>query len=347
MLLTWFLLVAIMITGYVVLDGFDLGAGILHLFIARTDEERQIVIRTIGPVWDGNEVWLVAGGGTLYFAFPLLYASGFSGFYLPLMIVLWLLIFRGIGVELRMHLDSPVWCGLFDGSFALSSLLLAIFYGAALGNVLRGVPLGKDQYFFLPLWTDWRVGPQPGILDWYTVLCGAAALFALGLHGAYYVAMKTSGDINSRAKVVARRLWPVVVALTGASLAATLYIRPDLLNNYKRWPALYAIPALVAGCLFDMWRESARGKERAAFLSSCAYLVFMLVGAAAGVYPNLLSSTTDPALNITIYNAHAGHYALSVGLIWWILGMAIAVGYFVFVYRMFRGKVTATSRHGY
>jgi cytochrome d ubiquinol oxidase subunit II len=159
--------------------------------------------------------------------------------------------------------------------------------------------------------------------------------------------MKTSGDINSRAKAVARRLWPVVVVLTGASLAATLYIRPDLLNNYKRWPALYAIPALVAGCLFEMWRESARGKERAAFLSSCAYLVFMLVGAAAGVYPNLLTSTTDPALNVTVYNAHAGHYALSVGLIWWSLGMAIAVGYFVFVYRMFRGKVTTTSRHGY
>ncbi len=347
MLLTWFLLVAIMITGYVVLDGFDLGAGILHLFIARTDEERQIVIRTIGPVWDGNEVWLLAGGGTLYFAFPLLYASGFSGFYLPLMIVLWLLILRGIGVELRMHLDSPVWRGLFDGSFALSSLLLAVFYGAALGNVLRGVPLGKDEYFFLPLWTDWRVGPQPGILDWYTVLSGTVSLFALGLHGAYYVAMKTSGDINLRAKAVARRLWPVVVALTGASLAATLYIRPDLLNNYKRWPVLYAIPALVAGCLFDMSRENARGKERAAFLSSCAYLVFMLVGAAAGVYPNLLTSTTDPALNVTVYNAHAGHYALSVGLIWWSLGMAIAVGYFVFVYRMFRGKVTATSRHGY
>jgi cytochrome d ubiquinol oxidase subunit II len=345
--LTWFLLVAIMITGYVVLDGFDLGAGILHLFIARTDEERQIVIRTIGPVWDGNEVWLVASGGTLYFAFPLLYASGFSGFYLPLMIVLWLLILRGIGVELRMHLDSLVWRGLFDGSFALSSLLLAIFYGAALGNVLRGVPLGKDQYFFLPLWTDWRVGPQPGILDWYTVLSGAVALFALGLHGAYYVAMKTSGDINSRAKAVARRLWPVVVVLTGASLAATLYIRPDLLNNYKRWPVLYAIPALVAECLFEMWKDSARGKERAAFLSSCGYLVFMLVGAAAGVYPNLLTSTTDPALNVTVYNAHAGHYALSVGLIWWSLGMAIAVGYFVFVYRMFRGKVTATSRHGY
>ncbi len=346
MLLTWYLLVAIMITGYVVFDGFDLGAGILHLFIARTDEERRTMIRTIGPVWDGNEVWLLAGGGTLYFAFPLLYASGFSGFYLPLMIVLWLLIFRGIGVELRMHLDTPVWRGLFDGSFALASLLLAIFYGAALGNVLRGVPIGKDGYFFLPLWTNWRVGPQPGILDWYTVLSGAVALFALGLHGAYYVALKTSGEVNARAKRAARTLWPVVVALTGASLAATLYIRPDLLDNYKSWPVLYVIPAVVAGSLFSMWRASSRGHERGAFLSSCVYLIFMLVGAAAGGYPNLLTSTTDPARNITVYNAHTGSYALSVGLIWWSLGMAIAVGYFVFVYRMFRGKVTATG-HGY
>ena len=170
--LIWFGLVAVMIIAYVVLDGFDLGAGILHLFIARTDEERRLVIRTIGPVWDGNEVWLIAGGGTLYFAFPLLYAAAFSGFYLPLTMVLWLLILRGIGIELRMHLVSPVWRGLFDGSFGIASLLLAIFYGAALGNVIRGVPLHQDGYFFLPLWTDWGVGPQPGILDWYTVIAG-------------------------------------------------------------------------------------------------------------------------------------------------------------------------------
>src|SRR5438105_6695214 len=152
MLLTWFLLVAIMITAYVVLDGFDLGAGALHLLIAKTDQERRTILRSIGPVWDGNEVWLIAGGGTLYFAFPLLYASGFSGFYLPLMIVLWLLIFRGIGIELRMHLDSPTWRGFFDGCFAFSSVLLTIFYGAALRNVLLGVRLQHAGYFCLPVW---------------------------------------------------------------------------------------------------------------------------------------------------------------------------------------------------
>ncbi len=343
MLLTWFWLVAVMLTAYVAFDGFDLGAGVLHLFIAKTDEERRIVIRTIGPVWDGNEVWLIAGGGTLYFAFPLLYASGFSGFYLPLMIVLWLLILRGIGIELRMHLNSPVWRGLFDGCFGVASFLLAIFYGAALGNVLRGVPLQADGYFFLPLWTNWRPGSQPGILDWYTVIGGVVALIALTLHGAYYVAMKTSGEINARVRRASVVLWPPLVVVTAISLAATLYIRPSLLNNYQDLPVLYAIPGLVAISLVSMWLASRKGNERGAFLSSCAYLVFMLVGAAAAVYPNLLMATTDSALNITVSNAHSGNYALSIGLIWWGLGMAIAAGYFVFVYRMFRGKVSLTS----
>src|SRR5579864_2561337 len=147
----WFVLVAVMIIAYVVLDGFDLGAGVLHLLIARTEEERRTVIRTIGPVWDGNEVWLIDGGGTLYFAFPLLYASSFSGFYLPLNMVLWLLVFRAIGIEFRKHLDHNVWRDFFDAVFSLASLLLIVLFGAAFGNVLRGVPLGPDHYFFVPL----------------------------------------------------------------------------------------------------------------------------------------------------------------------------------------------------
>jgi cytochrome d ubiquinol oxidase subunit II len=341
MLLIWFWLVAIMITGYVVLDGFDLGAGALHFFIARNDQERRIVLRTIGPVWDGNEVWLIAGGGTLFFAFPWLYAASFSGFYLPLMIVLWLLILRGIGVELRSHIDSPVWRGFFDGSFAISSILLAIFYGAALGNVLRGVPLQKDGYFFLPLWTNWRVGPEPGILDWYTVIAGAVALTALTVHGANYVAVKTSGDLNLRSRRMATVLWPVLLLVTLISLWATLSIRPELLNNYKNHSVLFAVPAGVVASLVALFMFIRQGNDKAAFLSSSAYLIFMLVGAAAAVYPNLLMSTTDPALNITVHNAATGSYSLSVGLIFWGIGMAIAFGYFVFVYRMFRGKVTA------
>ena len=339
MVFAWFWLVAIMITGYVVLDGFDLGAGVLHFAIARTDQERRTIIRTVGPVWDGNEVWLIAGGGTLYFAFPLLYASGFSGFYLPLMIVLWLLILRGIGIELRMHLDSPTWKGFFDGCFAISSFLLTIFLGAALGNVIRGVPLQKDGYFFLPLWTDWNVGPNPGVLDWYTAIAGVVALVALTIHGAHYVALKTSADLNLRARRAAEMLWPALLAITIASLWATLAIRPELLDNYKRFPVLFLVPVGVAASLAGMFWYRRRGNDKAAFLSSAAYLVFMLVGAAAAFYPNLLVSTTNSALNITVYNAASGPYSLSVGLIFWGLGMALAVSYFVFVYRMFRGKV--------
>ena len=348
MLLTWFLLVAIMITAYVIFDGFDLGVGVMHLFAARTENERRIVLRTIGPVWDGNEVWLLAGGGTLFFAFPGLYASGFSGFYLPLMIVLWLLILRGVGIEFRMHVDSPVWRGFFDGCFALSSLLLIIFYGAALGNVIRGVPLQPDGYFFLPLWTDWRVGPEPGILDWYTVIAGVVALVALSVHGALYLAIKTGGELNVRARKLVKVLWPALVVVTLVSLVATLSIRPGLLGNYNRFPVLYLIPVIVAGSLLAIFHFNRRAQERNAFLSSCIYLAFMLVGAAAAVYPDLLLSSSDPALNITVYNARSGDHALSVGLVWWTFGMALAIGYFVFIYRMFRGKVTEVPQgHAY
>ena len=218
----WFWLVAIMIVAYVLLDGFDLGVGILHPFLAKTEAERNLSLRSIGPVWDGNEVWLLAGGGTLYFAFPLLYASAFSGFYLALMIVLWLLIIRGVSVELRSQINIGVWRHFFDGTFCFSSALLAIFFGAALANVIRGVPLGPDGYFFLPLWTNWLPGPQPGILDWYTVLGGVIAFVALAVHGALYLAVKTEGDLQARARKFAQRAWIALALITVVSLPASI-----------------------------------------------------------------------------------------------------------------------------
>src|SRR5580658_6906232 len=210
----WFCLVAIMIAMYVLLDGFDLGAGAIHLIVAKTDLERRQVLASIGPVWDGNEVWLLATGGTLYFAFPALYASGFSGFYLPLMMVLWLLILRGASIEFRNHVKSAVWDPFWDFLFCASSLLLAVFYGVALGNVVRGVPLDGSGYFFEPLWTNFRLGQVTGILDWYTILIGLAAYFVLTLHGALWVAYKTSGALRNRARRMARIAWPAVVILT-------------------------------------------------------------------------------------------------------------------------------------
>jgi len=339
----WFMIVAVMVAAYVVLDGFDLGAGVIYLTVGKSAEDRQRIMRAIGPVWDGNEVWLLAAGGTLYFAFPLLYASSFSGFYLPLMMVLWLLMLRGIGIELRAHMDNPVWRGFFDSVFCVSSALLCIFFGAALGNVVRGVPLGPDEYFFEPLWTNFRVGINNGILDWYTVLTGVIALVTLTAHGSLYVAIKTEGDLNQRARRVAMGAWPLQVLLTLLGLVATIYIRPNVLDNYKHHPIGFAIPALVYGALAVMIYAIRKGQdvaaEKLAFIASAVYIVFMLVGAAFALYPVVLPASTDPARNLTIYNTAAGQHGLAVGLTWWILAAILALGYFFFVYRMFKGKV--------
>src|SRR6266487_6448388 len=259
----WFWLVAVMIVGYVVLDGFDLGVGILHLFLVRNEAERQASLHSIGPVWDGNEVWLLAGGGTLYFAFPALYASSFSGFYLPLIIVLWLLIVRGIAIELRSRIASSVWSSFWDGMFFLGSALLAIFYGAALGNVIRGVPLNSQGYFFEALWTDFNpFSANPGILDWYTILTGLLAFAALLTHGANYIAVKTEGTLNERARRISRAGWLITIPLA-------------------------------------------------------------------------------------INNASASQYGLTVGLIWWSVGIVLAAIYFIITYRRFRGKVTTIAGQEY
>lgn len=335
----WFCLVAIMIAGYVVLDGFDIGAGILHLLIARTDAEKRIVIASIGPVWDANEVWLLAAGGTLYFAFPALYAASFSGFYLPLMIVLWLLIVRGISIEFRSHVPSKVWTPIWDTGFAGASLLLAIFYGAALGNVVRGVPLDATGYFFLPLWSDFRAASSAGILDWYTILTGIAALLALTMHGALWVGMKSPSPVRERAALLARRVWWGVALATAAVTAASFAIQPHLRQQFTRapWGAVFPILAIAGllGVRFCLEPQT----EGLAFLSSSGYLVGMLTSVVFGVYPLVLPASTDPLLSLTIRNAAAGSGSLHIGLEWWIPGMLLAGLYGIFTYRRFAGKL--------
>jgi cytochrome d ubiquinol oxidase subunit II len=334
----WFWLVAVMIVVYVVLDGFDLGVGALHLFLVRNETERKAALASIGPVWDGNEVWLLAGGGTLYFAFPLMYASAFSGFYLPLMIVLWLLVLRGVSLELRNHIDVGVWRALLDGVFGLASALLAIFFGAALANVMRGVPLQADGYFFLPLWTNWQPGAHPGILDWYTVIGGLVALVALTLHGALWLTIKTGGELEQRARKIAAPLFLVLVGLTVVSLVATIAVRPASLDNYFNHPVTFIVPVGVVASLVGIWFWNRKAQALKAFLASCFYLFFMLAGACWGVYPVLLPATTGAANDITLTRALSGPHTLAVGLVWWSFGMALAVCYVVFVYSRFKGK---------
>jgi cytochrome d ubiquinol oxidase subunit II len=341
----WFWLVALILTLYVVLDGFDLGAGALHFLVGRTHDERELVLRSIGPVWDGNEVWLIAAGGTLYFAFPLLYASAFSGFYLPLMMVLWLLICRGIGIELRTHFDLGIWKDFFDGLFSFGSALLAFFLGVALANVLRGVPIGQNGYFFLPLWTNFLPTGSPGILDWYTVGGGVLALVALAEHGALYLAVKTEGMVRTRALLTAKILWLPLVVLTLFGVLATIFVRQQTFADYLNHPAGFVLPALVAVALIGRFPAMPWVTEARSFTCSSAYLAAMLLGAAFALYPVLMPSTISAQYDITIVNAAAGHYGLSIGLIWWGFGIALAIAYFVFVYWMFRGKVRLPEAH--
>jgi cytochrome d ubiquinol oxidase subunit II len=339
----WFLIVGGMVIIYAVLDGFDLGAGAIQWLVGRLPAERQLVMRAVGPVWDGNEVWLIAAGGTLSFAFPAVYASSFSGFYLPLMIVLWLLILRGMSIEVRSHLTEPLWHAFFDALFAGSSALLAVFFGAALGNVIRGVPLGPEGYFFEPLWTTFTVTPMPGILDWYTVLTGVLALIILASHGAHFVALKTSGTVHDRAVRLATWVWPPMLVLSLVSLLATVKVRPSLLDNYTRWPVGWIIPAIVLASAIAMAYGRRARRDLAAFVSSSLFIAAMLAGAAFALYPMLLPSSNRTYPSLTTVNALAPAYGLSVGLRWWTVGFVLAVAYVAWIYRSIGTKVDDTA----
>src|ERR1700720_3822656 len=342
----WFCLVAIMLTVYVLLDGFDLGAGAIHLLVAKTDEERVQVLASIGPVWDGNEVWLVAAGGVLYFAFPALYASSFSGFYLPLMIVLWLLVFSGISISFRNEVVSKVWDPFWDFLFCVSSLLLAIFFGAALANVVRGVPLDSSGDFFEPLWTDFRLGEETGILDWFTILVSVLSLLALAMHGALWVQMKTTGAVNQRSAKLAANTWWGVLILTALVTAITFKIQAQVKENFLTWPWGFIFPLLAVAGIAGVRFELVKRDERKAFFASCAYLAGMLSSVVFGLYPLVLPAR-NPVYSLTVASAKAGDYGLKVGAVWWTIGIVLVAGYFTYVYRSFAGKVVVGKGHGY
>jgi cytochrome bd ubiquinol oxidase subunit II len=335
----WFAIVALMLAIYVVLDGFDFGTGIVYLFVARTDAERRTVLQSIEPVWDGNEVWLIASGGLLFMAFPRVYAAGFSGFYLALMLVLWLLMLRGLSLPLRSHLPNPLWRTFWDWVFSGASLLLAIVLGAALGNLIRGVPLNAEGYFFAALWTDFLPGPVPGILDWYTLLMGLEGTAILTLHGADYLAMKTEGQVRDRARCIASLGQWAVVAFTLVAMLAIPLVQPGLRRNYDAHPLGYGLLLLAFGSLacHVYWRR--RQQDGATFLASSLLILGLLGSTAWGLYPNLLISTVHPAHSLTVSNAAASQEGLRTALGWFLAGFGLVVAYSVYVYRCFRGKV--------
>jgi cytochrome d ubiquinol oxidase subunit II len=348
MVTVWFAIIAAMLTVFVALDGFDFGAGILHLFVARTDAERRTVFAAIGPVWDGNEVWLIASGGVLVYAFPRAYSAGFSGFYLPLMMALWLLILRGLSIEFRSHEPNPLWRSFWDGAFAFSSAMMAVVLGAALGNVIRGVPLDATGFFAGPLFTNFRIGAHPGVLDWYTVLVGLFAFIALAAHASLYLVWKTAGPVHERSRALAGPLWSAVVALGLVATLATAQVQPRLYANLmaRRWTWL--LLALIVVSLTMVFVSLRRSRELPSFLASTGFLIGMLAATAAGLFPNLLVSTLDAAFNLNVYNAAAGALSMRIGLVWWSGAIVLAVGYLFYLFRAFRGKVTLESDgHGY
>ena len=335
----WFCLTAITITGYVLLDGFDLGAGILQLFVTRTEAETSRVLRSIGPVWDGNEVWLIVVGGTLFCAFPALYSSAFSGFYLSLMMVLWLLILRGVSIEFRGHMDSAQWQQFWSTIFGFASAALALVFGIALGNVVRGVPIDPGGNFFLPFWTNFSPAGQAGIVDWYTLLVGVTSFLALAVHGSLWVVVKTEGSLQERTRLFGAKCWMALVPVTLLMSAASFFVQPNLIKQFGMhpWGAIFPVLAIVG--MIGARVLNSRQRDLQAFLASGLYLAGMLSSAAFGVFPNVLPSNTSPNLGLTIYNAAAAEHGLLVALGWFIPGMALAIGYSVLVYRRFAGKV--------
>jgi cytochrome d ubiquinol oxidase subunit II len=343
---TWFALIAFMLTVYVILDGFDFGAGILHLFVAKTDDERRTVFAAIGPFWDGNEVWLVAAGGVLVFAFPRVYSAALSGFYMPLTILLWVLIVRGISIEFRSHLKNPLWCAFWDAAFAFASLVIALVLGASLGNLIRGVPLERAGYFRAPLFTNLLTHPHSGALDWYTLSVGVFVAAVLTGHGALFLWWKTSGAVARRSESIARRCWLAIGVLAILVTMATAWVRPVLFESLRQrvwaWPLL----AVAVGGMAVVFRSIARAKELQAFLGSAAFIAGMLAVTAAEMFPTILPSTIDPAYSLTAWNAANGRRGLWIGLAWWIPAILLAVGYFVYLFRSFRGKLTYRPETG-
>jgi cytochrome d ubiquinol oxidase subunit II len=333
----WFVLFILIVSGYLILDGFDMGVGILHVPLARTDMERRTFLNSIGPVWDGNEVWLVLAGGVLFACFPLVYASLFSGFYLAFMLVLLVMILRTVALEFRSKEQSTRWRSTWDTVFCLASAGLALLLGVAFGNVLSGVPLDANG--------DIRVS-LIDLLTPFALLVGVTTVAMLASHGAIYLVMKTEGELQARIERVLPRLLVTFFVLNTLVVIAMVLFRQDITERYTNdiWPVIFPAAALAA--LIGAWTFVRRGETFRAFICSSAMIALLIVSGAVGIYPNLLISTTDPAYNLTVTNAASADNTLTVTLIVALIGMPFVLLYTAGVYWFFRGKATVDS-HGY
>jgi cytochrome d ubiquinol oxidase subunit II len=339
MIAIWYGVVSFMLITYVVLDGRNWGAGMLHSIVARTPEERRQVIAAIGPLWSWHEVWLVAFGGTLVAVFPRLMASAFAGYYLALFLILWSLVLRGVSLEVVGLVDDRLWQGFWDFVFVLSSGLLAILFGAAAGNVARGVPLDAHGEFSMPFFTDFGVRGQVGLLDWYTMSVAAFAAVVLAAHGATYLTLKTEGPVHDRSRAYAKRLWALAAPCFVAISIESGAVRPDLLGHALANPVCWLGVIVVLGAIVALASALRTRREERAFVASNAVLASVLGFGGAAIFPVMLHSTLASEHSLTAYGAVASPHAVLLASIWWPVALVLAATYYAFISRRYAGRV--------
>ena len=340
MIATWYAIVSFMLIAYIVLDGRNFGAGMLHWLVAKTPEERRQIVAAIGPLWPWHEVWLVGFGGTLIAIFPRLMATAFAGYYLALMLILWCLLLRAMALEVGGHINDRLWQQFWDFVFAVSSFLLAVLFGAAAGNVARGVPLDQTGRFSMAFFTDFNVRGHVGLLDWYTASVAIFAVVLLGAHGATYLTLKTEGPVHDRSALFCRRLWLATMPLLLLVSIETFFVRPHLVQDGCTNPLSWLGIIVVTASAWAIFSGIRRGHEMTAFLGSNFLIIGMLATGGATIYPVMLLSTIAPE-----YSLRAGQVASSPGtlesaLFWWPIAFVMAAGYFIFISRRYYGKVS-------
>jgi len=325
----WFLLIGVLLAVYAILDGFDLGVGFWHLF-TKKDEHRRAFLNAIGPVWDGNEVWLLTGGGAIFAAFPHVYATVFSGLYLALMLVLFALIFRAVSIEFRSKSPSTRWRNTWDRAFSIGSALPALLFGVAVGNILRGLPLDSTKNFS---------GTFFDLLNPYALLFGLLGFAMFITHGALYLVLKTENELALRAKRWAQNVWGIYLGLFVLASIVTIITQPQLLDNYFSVPVLWIFPIFAIVMILAIRVFNGKDKAGRAFLASSLAIVGLCATAAAGLFPNLVPALNNLQWSLTVVNASSSTLTLTVMLILALLGMPIVIGYTIWIYRTFRGKV--------
>ncbi|MBK7228642.1 MAG: cytochrome d ubiquinol oxidase subunit II [Ignavibacteriales bacterium] len=329
----WFFLIGVLLIGYAILDGFDLGVGALHLLV-KNDVDRRIMLNSIGPVWDGNEVWLVTGGGALFAAFPDVYATVFSGFYSALMMLLFMLIFRAVAIEFRSKRPMKWWRQMWDVAFSVASIFIAFLAGVVVANLVTGVPLDANKEFIGTFWS---------LVNPYTVLVGVTTVALFMTHGAIYGVMKTEGELQIKLRSWVNNTIIFFIICYITTTMATLIYYPHMIEHFKETPALFVLAVLNMLAIANIPREISRRKEFFAFLSSCASIAALLSLFAFGIFPNFVLASNNPELSLNIYNSASSQKTLNIMLIIAMIGVPFVLAYTISIYWIFRGKVKLTN----